>query len=72
MLYDVVRSPIASDFVVAGVCLASDAAGLQATDATAPSAGGAFFYVVRALDVCGAGVSHRDSAGTPEPARSCP
>jgi len=72
MTYDVVRSPAASDFVAAGVCLESDGGDLQATDPSAPAPGGIFFYVVRPQDACGAGVSHRDGAGTPLPARDCP
>jgi hypothetical protein len=72
MTYDVVRSPAAADFVAAGACLESDGGDLQATDPSAPAPGGIFFYVVRAQDACGAGVSHRDGAGTPRPARDCP
>jgi hypothetical protein len=73
MLYDVVRSTVASDFVDAGICLESDdGPNTVATDSSAPAAGGIFFYVVRPQDACGPGVSHRDNLGNPRPARDCP
>jgi len=72
MTYDVLRSAAASDFVGAGVCLESDGADLQAADPEAPAPGAILFYVVRAQNACGAGVSHRDGAGVPRPARDCP
>ncbi|HET8946501.1 MAG TPA: immunoglobulin domain-containing protein [Candidatus Polarisedimenticolia bacterium] len=73
MLYDVVRSSVAADFVAAGICVESDdGPNTVATDASAPAAGGIFFYVVRPQDACGPGVSHRDKDGNPRPARDCP
>ncbi|HEV8202272.1 MAG TPA: immunoglobulin domain-containing protein [Candidatus Polarisedimenticolia bacterium] len=73
MLYDVVRSTAASDFVGAGLCVESDdGPNTVATDGSAPSAGAIFFYVVRAQDACGPGVSHRDNLGNPRSARDCP
>ena len=72
MAYDVIRSPLASDFVGAGTCLETDGTDLQATDPSAPSAGSIFFYVIRPQNACGAGVAHRDDTGAPGPARSCP
>src|SRR6185295_1598391 len=69
MLYDVVRSTAASDFVGAGLCVESDdGPNTVATDGSAPSAGAIFYYVVRAEDACGPGVSHRDHLGNPRSA----
>jgi hypothetical protein len=73
MLYDVVRSTLASDFVGAGVCLESDdGPNTVASEPSAPAAGGIFFYVVRPQDACGPGVSHRDNNGNARLARDCP
>ncbi|HET8946884.1 MAG TPA: right-handed parallel beta-helix repeat-containing protein [Candidatus Polarisedimenticolia bacterium] len=71
MTYDVIRSTRASDLVASATCLASGLSVTTATDLELPGAGSAFFYVVRASDVCGAGVAHRGSNGLPVPARQC-
>jgi hypothetical protein len=73
MLYDVVRSSVAADFVNAGLCVETDdGPNTVATDSSAPAIGAIFFYVVRPQDVCGPGVSHRDHLGNARPARDCP
>jgi hypothetical protein len=73
MLYDVIRSGVAADFVSAATCLASDAGpATMANDAEVPPKGTVFFYLVRAQNVCGAGIARTDITGTPEPARDCP
>jgi hypothetical protein len=72
MTYDLLRSGLPSDFDASGLCLASGQAATQATDAAVPSVGGGFFYLVRARNVCGAGVAHLGSSGAPVPARDCP
>ena len=72
MTYDVIRSPSASDLVSTATCLASGLALTTMVEADQPVPGSAFFYVVRARDVCGAGVAHRGSDGLPVPALDCP
>jgi hypothetical protein len=73
MLYDVIRSTSAADFVGAAACLESDdGPNTVATEPSAPSPGAVFYYVVRPQDACGAGVSHRDKDGNPRPAHDCP
>jgi hypothetical protein len=73
MFYDVIRSGVGSDFVDAGICLASDAGpDTVANDADVPPKGTIFFYLVRAQNVCGAGIARTDSTGTPGLARDCP
>jgi len=73
MSYDVIRTGTPSDYVAAGFCLESgDGADTAAVDTEVPAFGKYFFYIVRARNSCGAGVSHRNQAGTPLPARDCP
>jgi len=73
MLYDVVRSPSASDLVGPAICLESNDGPVgSAFDAELPPVGGAFFYVVRPQDSCGAGIASRNSGGVVQPALDCP
>ena len=48
-----------------------DGTDLMATDTSSPPAGGARFYLVRAVNVCGAG-SVGAGTGGPRVVRSCP
>jgi hypothetical protein len=75
LTYDVLRSPAPSDFMTAAVCLeAADPSADSCIDPEVPSAGEAFFYLVRAVNACpsGEGSLGTDSNGVPRPGRSCP
>ncbi len=50
-----------------GECLAPDLPANTATDAAAPAAGGAWFYLVTGENVAGEGPSGNDSGGVPRP-----
>ena len=73
LLHDLLRSGIASDFLLA-VCVESDGPDRTATDAAVPAAGQVFFYLTRAQNACsqGAGALGTDSSGNPRAGRSCP
>jgi hypothetical protein len=63
-VYDVVRSESPADFASSTICLeADDGADSWAIDPELPPAGGAFFYLVRAENPCGAGSWGQDSTG---------
>jgi hypothetical protein len=73
MSYDVIRTGTPADYVAAATCVESgDGTDTAAVDTEVPARGRYFFYVVRARNSCGAGVAHRNHAGTPVPARDCP
>jgi hypothetical protein len=62
--FDVLRSTKASDFSSSfAVCFESHDTDLKATDNTSPSAGAAFFYLVRAGNPCGKGTLGFRSGG---------
>jgi hypothetical protein len=72
--YDLLRSDVASDFAMAGVCVASGIVLPSATDATTPDLGRCFFYLARARNACpgGIGSAGAGSSGAPRPAPACP
>jgi hypothetical protein len=71
--YDVLRSAVASDFGGGAACVESDGGpDTAAVDPAVPPVGEAFFYLVRAENLCGAGSLGRDSAGTERAGRACP
>jgi len=74
ILYDTLRSPLASNFTTSTCVETNDGANTSATDATALAPGEAFFYLTRAENACpsGQGVLHRNSAGSTIAARTCP
>jgi hypothetical protein len=72
MTYDVIRSTKASDLVTSATCLAAGLASTTVSETQVPTPGTAWFYVVRARDACGAGVTHVGSNGAVRPARDCP
>jgi hypothetical protein len=75
VLYDTLRSTTPTNFTTSATCVeTNDGANTVASDATALSPGGVFFYLVRAENSCpsGQGVLGRNHAGTPTPGRTCP
>lgn len=66
--YDLVRSTIASDFALPA-CVATNVTVTSASDPATP--GAAFYYLVRAENVCGGNLGNR-SNGSPRSAGSCP
>lgn len=75
MLYDVVRSADMTEFVMSAICLETDEGpNSTATDLADPPVGGAFIYLLRAENGCGAGQGSlgTDSAGTPRVGLLCP
>jgi hypothetical protein len=71
-VYDVVRSDSPADFTSAAVCLeGDDGSNSWAIDPVLPPAGGAFYYLVRAENVCGAGSWGQDSNGIERSAIDC-
>jgi hypothetical protein len=75
MKYDVIRSRVPSTFVDPGLtsCVETgDGPNTAAFDDGIPLQGRAFFYLVRARNVCGAGPVGTDSSGIPRLVRDCP
>jgi hypothetical protein len=75
MRYDVIRSRVASTFLdpaVTSCVVTSGGPNTSAVDNLIPLKGRAFFYVVRASNVCGHGPVGTDSSGTPRVVRDCP
>jgi hypothetical protein len=69
--YDVVRSASPDDFQAASsTCIESGDTDRVAADGDLPAE--AFFYLVRAVNPCGAGTSGVDSAGAERAVRTCP
>ena len=66
------RLELASDPMTPATCIASGLPLTTAADDDQPVSGSAYFYVVRARDVCGAGVVHRGSDGVPVMTLGCP
>jgi hypothetical protein len=73
--YDLLRSDLATDFLVSALCVESDE-GIDRTafDPSEPAAGGLFYYLVRAENACptGPGDLGDASSGQERPGRSCP
>jgi len=75
VVYDLLRSNAAADFVAGAACVESDLSSTSAVDLTNPGSGVAFFYLVRAESRClvgGQGPLGWASDGTPRTGRSCP
>jgi hypothetical protein len=75
LVYDTLRSGIASNFQAAADCVESnDGPNTTATDLAVPSAGQVFYYLTRAKNTCpqGSGSLGTDSQGNPRTGRSCP
>ena len=70
VLYDVLRSTSRSDFVAA-TCVESDGTDLVATSTARPKPASAYYYLVRAENVCGTNMGV-GSDGTPRSGRACP
>ncbi len=69
--YDLLRSPVPSDFGAPATCVATGTALTHATDAAVPAPGSAFHYLARARNSCG-GTLGSASNGTERPGRGCP
>jgi len=74
LLYDVLRSRVASNFQLNTTCIATDTPSNSTIDATAPPVGTAHYYLLRAQDGCpnGQGPLGNASNGTSRTGRSCP
>jgi hypothetical protein len=70
VLYDVLRSLSRQDFSSA-TCVASDITATSGSDATSPTSGQVFYYLVGAQNSCGLNFG-TNSAGTPRTGRNCP
>jgi hypothetical protein len=71
--YDVVRANGPTAFPSAVQCVEhANAVDEQATETPSPGLGQLWCYLVRASNVCGAGVAGYDSAGTPISPAACP
>jgi hypothetical protein len=69
--YDVIRSDRSNDFTGGASCLESgDGADRTATDSATPTS--IYYYLVRPLSACGAGITGTSSNGSPRTARTCP
>jgi uncharacterized repeat protein (TIGR01451 family) len=68
VIYDLVRSTLAGNFS-ASTCVATNVTATSASDPASP--GAAFFYLVRAENVCGGNLG-TSSSGSPRNAGSCP
>jgi hypothetical protein len=69
--YDVVRSTDKTDFTTA-TCVETDDFDTTAVDATTPSVGQTFYYLVRAWNDCGGGTLGYRSSGVERAGGSCP
>jgi hypothetical protein len=68
--YDVLRGPSPTAFVIAPGCVESeDGSDTRALDVHVPGAGAAFYYLVRARNLCGVGPA---GAGVPLDEPACP
>jgi Tol biopolymer transport system component len=73
MRYDVIRSRAPGEFVAGAECIETDGGpSTGTTEPASPDPRTAFFYRVRAENVCGSGIAGHDSNGAPQPARDCP
>jgi hypothetical protein len=73
LLYDVLRSDLAGDFVSAGFCLESDdGPGTDATDVEVPAGPGFLYYLTRAGNGCGKGPLGTASSGAARAGTVCP
>lgn len=74
--YDVLRAVSSSDFLANTSCVATDTTLTTLVDSSVPSAGGVFYYFVRARNLCPAGQNQGplgfSSNGALRTGRSCP
>jgi hypothetical protein len=74
-VYDTLRSTTPVNFTASATCVeTNDGANTSASDATAPTAGAVFFYLVRAENACPSGIGPLGFAtgGIPTAGRTCP
>ena len=71
LVYDIVRSSTASDFVTAAECLGADVGATQATDLVNLPPGELACYLARAENACGEGAPGDDPSGDPRAVISC-
>jgi hypothetical protein len=75
VVYDTLRSTVASDFMTSAICLEDDdGADTVAPDTDSPAASTSFYYLVRAENDCPAdpGYLGADSEGVPRQGFICP
>jgi N-acetylneuraminic acid mutarotase len=72
LLYDVLRSPLATNFTAATCVSGVDSTNRAVDDATPVNPGEAVFYLVRAKNACGAGTIGAGSDGSPRSGAACP
>lgn len=73
LAYDTLRSPVASDFAGAAVCIESNGGpDASATDPSTPSPSEVLYYLVRAENACGSGSLGASSSGAERSGRTCP
>lgn len=73
VLYDLIRSNVARDFVGPATCVTTNTSATTMIDSTLPPTGAAFYYLVRAGNGCPLeGPLGSDSSGVPRLGRTCP
>jgi len=74
VVYDTLRSTLATDFDAAATCLSSDRPGTVSTDAEDPVSGVTFYYLIRVENDCIGenGSMGADSNGVPRSGMDCP
>jgi len=71
--YDTLRSDSATDFDGAAICIeADDGSDVSAVDASDPSVGEVYYYLIRAETPCGDGSLGEVTGGAPRSGRACP
>jgi hypothetical protein len=72
--YDTLRTALPADFTAPAECLESSGTDTTTTDVQSPAPGGAWFYLVRAVNACpgGTGTLGTRSDGGERAGRSCP
>ena len=72
--YDTLRAPGPSDFTTPAECIDPSGTDTTSPDAQAPAPGGAYFYLVRAVNACpsGTGTLGTGSNGVERAGRACP
>lgn len=74
LVYDTLRSGVASNFLLADCVESDNGPNTTATDSAARSVGQVFFYLTRAQNSCpeGTGSLGTDSSGNPRVGTDCP
>ena len=71
VVYDVVRSSLAYEFLDSATCIASDHPDTSATDSDPPASQEVFYYLAVAEHACGSGPVGASSAGPRQSIRDC-